>query len=469
VKKRKVYMKLFIFLAGLICAFAIKTFSALFTNGSPAEPNVVSIVAEAAPNAALIPVSIDEKWGYIDKEGNLIIEPRFEQAREFHEDLAIVELGGKLGFIDKRGTFVVEQIFYFINDFADVGLAADLTSDKNDALKYGFINKSGKFVIEPAFDTANVFKEGLADVELNEKWGFINEKGEVVIEPQFDVILRGFDANDLAQVAIDDKLGVIDKKGEWIVEAKYKWLTDFNANGWALGDRGKKDELDDPDGKYDTFGVGFLDKNGEFAVEKDFINLISFDQQIGVATVLLKNGEKAFINKKRERVKLKFDAIYDFKAGLAAFELNGKRGFINEEGNVVIEPAFEYALDFDENGLAFAKINGKWGLIDKAGKFVVEAKFDDDRFVDYVFSNDLAAMKSGDKWGYIDASGEFAIEPQFFAADSFDKNVGLAYVKIDAWKKRGFIDKKGNIVFLIENINGREIAKNAKGEIVWKR
>jgi hypothetical protein len=45
------------------------------------------------------------KWGYIDKQGKMVIEPQFGQARAFGEGLALVRIGdeetGRWGFISR--------------------------------------------------------------------------------------------------------------------------------------------------------------------------------------------------------------------------------------------------------------------------------------------------------------------------------------------------------------------------------
>ncbi|HEF3474383.1 TPA: WG repeat-containing protein, partial [Campylobacter coli] len=59
-----------------------------------------------------------------------------------------------------------------------------------------------------------------------------------------------------------------------------------------------------------------------------------------------------------------------------AVELNGKWGFIDKNGEFVIEPKFDGVGNFSE-GLARVELNGKYGFIDKSGKIVIEPKFDD--------------------------------------------------------------------------------------------
>lgn len=86
----------------------------------------------------------DGKYGYIDKKGNVVIEPQFIDAYAFDEGIALVKLENKL---------------------------------------YGFIDEEGQLVIEPIYAFAKPFREGLAPVKLNHdgKIQFIDQKwyGEV--------------------------------------------------------------------------------------------------------------------------------------------------------------------------------------------------------------------------------------------------------------------------------------------------
>ena len=54
-----------------------------------------------------------------------------------------------------------------------------------------------------------------------------------------------------------------------------------------------------------------------------------------------------------------------------------KWGFINEYGQWIVEPKFDYAYPCNDNSVAMApfKLNGKWGYVDKNGKIVIEPKF----------------------------------------------------------------------------------------------
>ena len=56
-------------------------------------------------------------------------------------------------------------------------------------------------------------------------------------------------------------------------------------------------------------------------------------------------------------------------------EENGKMGFRDLNGNVVIEPMFDEAEMFSE-GFSSVQIGNKWGLIDETGKYMLQPQFE---------------------------------------------------------------------------------------------
>jgi len=50
-------------------------------------------------------------------------------------------------------------------------------------------------------------------------------------------------------------------------------------------------------------------------------------------------------------------------------KLNGSYGYIDESGNFIIHPQFDWAGKFSDNGLAHVLLNHEWGYIDEFGEF----------------------------------------------------------------------------------------------------
>ncbi|MEJ1933162.1 WG repeat-containing protein, partial [Nostoc sp. NIES-2111] len=46
------------------------------------------------------------KWGFINRQGNIVIKPQFDEVSNFSFGLARVRIGKKYGYIDKYGKYV---------------------------------------------------------------------------------------------------------------------------------------------------------------------------------------------------------------------------------------------------------------------------------------------------------------------------------------------------------------------------
>lgn len=237
-------------------AFLLFDFCLLLAGCSQNSPSTAVVTAnpfrQSTPIAnpykvdpVLLPVKVSGKWGYVNSNGQLVINPQFDNAGEFQEGRARVCLGkpcswwdaspgdSRWGYIDVSGKVVVTPQYASASSFSE-GLASVCTGDctESDASKpssRGYIDRDGKLVIPMQFGLAGDFKEGLAQVCIgkcnweidrgfNGKFGFIDHTGHFAINPQYD------NANDFengfASVSVgkgnDAKTGYIDKTGKII-------------------------------------------------------------------------------------------------------------------------------------------------------------------------------------------------------------------------------------------------------------
>ncbi|MEH1790956.1 MAG: WG repeat-containing protein [Nostoc sp.] len=140
-----------------------------------------------------------QKYGFIDKNGKEVIPVQFDingssldlgniwadinfgeistsGVYGFSEGLAMVEIGGKIGYIDRTAKIIINPQFENGRQFID-GLAPVKIGKK-----WGYIQKDGKFIINPQFDERSQFSEGLAAIKVGGKWGYIDKEGKIVIK-----------------------------------------------------------------------------------------------------------------------------------------------------------------------------------------------------------------------------------------------------------------------------------------------
>ncbi|MCX7995251.1 MAG: WG repeat-containing protein, partial [candidate division WOR-3 bacterium] len=61
----------------------------------------------------LVPVEIDNKWGFVDTLGSLVIKPQFDSVINFSDGIAMVKMDKKIGYIGKTGQFIIKPQYDF--------------------------------------------------------------------------------------------------------------------------------------------------------------------------------------------------------------------------------------------------------------------------------------------------------------------------------------------------------------------
>lgn len=121
-------------------------------------------------------VMIQHRFGYIDRDGQVVVPLRYEAGRNFRNGLAAVRDRSKRGFIDRMGREVIACQYHAAGSFSE-GLAPVYPRAGDKA---GYIDRSGRIVIEPQFDTAELFREGKAVVRNGNQVGVIDKRGKFI-------------------------------------------------------------------------------------------------------------------------------------------------------------------------------------------------------------------------------------------------------------------------------------------------
>jgi hypothetical protein len=329
---------------------------------------------------------------------------------------------------------------------------------------WGFMNNVGIITIKPQFEKIggsfwgetnyDNFQEGVATVQDNKtnQWGYIDTLGNYIGKPEYSYLFNFDGGLGCVLKEKENKIGFMDKNGKvfYIPNGKlYSYNTKVR-EGRILFQTGEK--------------FGYLDLTGKVVIEPVYDAARDFSEGFATVSKLSKpdaHGTRSLvsmvIDKNGKKVNFPYAEVSSFSDGLATFvSKNGKVGFIDKTGKVVIKPLFDGASNF-EGGYARAGIKGKSGLpedyrtgfIDKKGNIIVKPIYE----WASRFSEGLAVVKKGDKYGYVDVNGKEVIKPQFTQANDFSE--GMAYVYIGGFEdgygrcyggRWCYIDKTGKIV-----------------------
>ncbi len=193
---------------------------------------------------------------------------------------------------------------------------------------------------------------------------------------------------------------------------------------------------------------------------------------------IIQQGRFGFIDSSGKIViPARFFWASEFSDGRSAILVCRKYGYIDEEGTIVIAPQYDAAGKFSEDR-APVKIGQQFGSIDKTGRVVIPAKFDsvfdfseghagavvrgrkgiigkmgewvvEPRFDELLgLSEGLSAARLGSHWGFINVKGGTVIPFQYKSAGSFSN--GRAIVTTDAGEQE-LIDASGDVI--LRNVN----------------
>jgi|GEM_PF-4994927 len=126
---------------------------------------------------------------------------------------------------------------------------------------------------------------------------------------------------------------------------------------------------------------------------------------------------------------------------MAVQAMDGRWGYIDRSGKLLVEPTLQQAKTFTEDGIARYQKDDKWGFVRVDGSYLTPPMYAD---VGY-FSHGLAAVKEGKAWHYIDINGQQAFAATFAAAHGFNA-LGVAAAAKKSEGKLGLINRQGKWV-----------------------
>ena len=186
----------------------------------------------------------DYKYGFIDKTGKIAIDasfPTWDMVWSFSENLAPFASGTKEGFIDKKGNVAIQPLYDWVGFFSE-GLAPVKLNDK-----WGYIDTKGTMKIQTMYDACFDFWEGLAFVLSGSTWSVIDKKGNVKISLGDYEPVTEFFHNGLTLIAKEDingktELKYINTKNETIYSVFVDGLFGLKAPQKVINKQEKKDK-----------------------------------------------------------------------------------------------------------------------------------------------------------------------------------------------------------------------------------
>lgn len=241
------------------------------------------------------------------------------------------------------------------------------------------------------------------------KWGYMNTKGEIVVKPKYDEASCFFynspgdqDAHKITRIRKGKKYGYINDKGKELTKIKFIEAEHFNASGYDVAVKDKKES-------YRLNSVGLRTER--------FMNL-----DLGTGAIVC--------HWKRYRVGDKFRLIkYNW----------------HEEQKDTLTSLWDDTYE-NHDGYIAVKLDDQWGVLNKKGNLITKIEYDSISVNSgyWFYGNHFFKVLKNGRYGFLNAKGKVIAAPQYTQADDFNHGCAKVWINDEFW---GYIDEEGREYF----------------------
>ena len=321
------------------------------------------------------------KFGLINLDGKVILQPDFEDvyALKGIKNSIITVKNSKMGVVDNKGISEVPNEYdeiqslgkdtnlYIVKDGTNYGIYKktnikyqEVKSLNNKELycvkdnnKYKIIDSEEKELASIKFDDIKQIKDNVVVYKKDKKYGAYNTETKISIKNSYDDMI--YTTNDNFIVKSKDSYGIID------INSKEKVKKQYSSIGYY--DEAQVYELEP---KNNTSGENIILNKDLQEIAKGIVNEVNSKKSY--IKIWTQEDYKYFNLLGEEQPSseiLKSNSIFLKKQ-------NGKYGYVDKDGNVVIDYIYDDAKEQNAYGYAAVKQDGKWGAIDSKGNIVCE-------------------------------------------------------------------------------------------------
>ncbi len=331
------------------------------------------------------PVKVNNLWGLMDSNGEIIVTPSYDAMGEFKKfGYAVMQRGKKVGVINEYGRQIIRPGYEDLkvldstlfavmveDDWMVIDLAEAVVLEKGYervqvwSKKYLGYRENGKWgvraingdrIIEPTYEDLSYLSSGYFQSKTGEKIGLLTDKGAIVLSPEYDQIQPIGDS--LFFCRQNHNWGAVNQEGNWLIPVAYQQYNKISDHFYRL----KKDG--------NTYAYS-------------------------VATEAIITGAD-------------YDDFYPFSRTRLLCKKDRLLGLLNASGDEILPPAYNEIQPFGEGTFRFRRGNG-WGIISEAQDIILAADFS------WIGRPNptTALVRNAGKLGAIDLTGNLVIPTEY--------------------------------------------------------
>ena len=274
----------------------------------------------------LFPIKLNQKWGYIDRGGIVDIPPRFDLAFDFEGSFAPVKIGTRYHLLNRfsRDTFLEFPMIWSVSEGCCVY--------SSEVGTVGMVSINDDARLDPVYQSISAFYESTSVCKYVDFFGLIGKDGNWIIPPRFDYLSSVEYCKTHITAVLNGEYLLLDRNGNPVTKKNYKSLRLPSGNRVCF-----------------AVEVDSTTKWGIMDLEENVTTKPIFDDCDGVIT--------------------------DNSVGAC---VEGHWGLFDGDGNVLIEPKWDYMQSFREGFGVFGvgdEEDRVYGILDLDGNVVLDAKY----------------------------------------------------------------------------------------------
>ena len=344
-------------------------------------------------------VKKDGKYGLINFNGAKILEAKYDNIYSLKgtkNSLIIVD-GENIGLASNVGDVIVPVEYKKITA-AGSDYSNGYIVQNSDGI-YGLIGEDKKIILEPKYtEIKQVSGNGMHVVRDDETLKIVNEEGATVLDSNFTDVLQI--SGDNLVLKRDERVGVLTTSGVEKIPFEYQELKDIGNNHFIA-------KKDDKYGVIDGEGKTVLDFKFSYIKQRkdtDFIEadtdstqteIYNKDMELKLTGIVSNvNVDKGFIQirigQEQKYYNFKFEEknAVDFYPNHTLFlsKKDGKYGYTNAKGELVVEYIYDDAKEQNEYGYCSVKKGSVWGSLNSVGNVALKpsVNLDSNLLVDFI-------------------------------------------------------------------------------------
>ena len=331
------------------------------------------------------PVKVNNRWGLMNSDGEIIISPVYEAIGEFKKfGYAVMQRQKKVGVINEFGREIIAP------NYEDIKVLDSTLFAVMQAKDWMVINLAEKVVLEKGYERVQIWSNKFLGYRQNGKWGVRTVNGDPILPATYEDL--SYLPNGYFQSESSGKLGLIREDGVEILPPEYHqihtvgdslFLCRQNRNWGGVNREGKW-----------LFPVAYQHYN---KISDQFYRLLkdgkTFAYSVGSEAVITDGG---------------YDDFYPFSKDEILCKKDRLLGLLNKTGEEVLPPSYNEIQPFGETAYRFRRGNN-WGIISEEQEVVVPAEFS------WIGRPDPtnALVRNNGNFGVIDLTGKLVIPTEY--------------------------------------------------------